>query len=585
MLASEARPSGGRLGQSTIWWVAAAHVGVLSSRAAVAQGQSEQVDRDAQRILEQLRQEERDRAERYEQSRDRPPSGDVAAPSSAVPTNAEGCAAVRRVRLVGVTRYRLAQFAGTLEKLKGECVSLAAVETALRHITDRYVGDGYLTSRAFVGPQDLKDGALTITVIEGRVADVRAAPGRHYGAGEIGAAFPLHRSSIFNLRAVEQGVDQLARLQKGDPGIDVEPGELPGTSTILVKRGPLSSWIRPALDVSNDGAAATGRLLETASLDVDSPLGIADSWSLYASRGGSGGRQIGNHAYGGFASLPRGWWTLALSGGAFGYHSVLHGHGLSFATRGRSWNGTASLDRMLHRNARTKLSADVGLSIIDTANYIRGIQLRTGSYRIVAGRIGGRWQRRLGESLLVTDASYTRGLHLLGAHTVDTGPGGATGRYRMISGAAELQSGFAAGRTTFVNSAMLRWQRSPDVLFPAQRFSLGGTSTVPGFREDGISGRSGALLRERLGVGLADVARDRPTLATNLSAYVAYDLGIIRRQIGDPYERGALESASIGACAQSRHGQLETALAVPLSAPSWVRHKRTEIFVKFKMLL
>nr|WP_246616991.1 ShlB/FhaC/HecB family hemolysin secretion/activation protein [Sphingomonas yunnanensis] len=564
----------------------AAHAGALTlPGGAVAQERAVSQDRDARQIIERLQQQERDRAERFERSRDRPPTGEEAEVAAPAVATGEDCAVIRQVRLVGVTRYRPAEFAAATAELKGDCVGLAAIDAALHTITARYIGDGYVTSRAFVGPQDLKGGILTITVIEGRLADIRAAPGRHYGAGEIGAAFPLHRSSIVNLRALEQGVDQLARLQKGDPGIDVEPGDLPGTSTILVERGPLSSWIRPAVDVSNDGAAATGRLLETASLDLDSPLGIADSWSLYASRGGAGDGQIGNHAYGGFASLPRGWWTLALSGGAFGYRSVLHGHGLTFATRGRSWNGTASLDRMLHRNARTKLSADVGLSIMDTANYIRGIQLRTGSYRIVAGRIGGRWQRRLGESLLVTDARYTRGLRLLGAHTVDTGPGGATGRYRMISGDVELQSGFAAGRTRFVNTAMLRWQRSPDELFPAQRFSLGGTSTVPGFREDGISGRSGALLREQLGIGLADVARDRPALATNLSAYVAYDLGIIQRQIGDPFERGTLESASVGARAQSRHGQLETALAVPLSAPSWVRHKRTEIFVKFRMLL
>lgn len=575
-----------RRGGQAIWWMVAAHAGVLTlPGGAVAQERAVSQDRDARQIIERLQQQERDRAERFERSRDRPPSGEEAQVAVPAVATGEGCAAIRQVRLVGVTRYRPAEFAAATAELKGDCVGLAAIDAALHTITARYIGDGYVTSRAFVGPQDLKGGMLTITVIEGRLADIRAAPGRHYGAGEIGAAFPLHRSSIVNLRALEQGVDQLARLQKGDPGIDVEPGDLPGTSTILVKRGPLSSWIRPAVDVSNDGAAATGRLLETASLDVDSPLGIADSWSLYASRGGAGDRQIENHAYGGFASLPHGWWTLALSGGAFGYRSVMHGHGLTFATRGRSWNGTASLDRMLHRNARTKLSADVGLSIIDTANYIRGIQLRTGSYRIVAGRIGGRWQRRLGESLLVTDARYTRGLRLLGAHTVDTGPGGATGRYRMISGDVELQSGFAAGRTRFVNSAMLRWQRSPDELFPAQRFSLGGTSTVPGFREDGISGRSGALLREQLGIGLADVARDRPALATDLSAYVAYDLGIIQRQIGDPFERGALKSASIGARAQSRHFQLETALAAPLSAPSWVRHKRTEIFVKFKLLL
>ncbi|WP_184505062.1 ShlB/FhaC/HecB family hemolysin secretion/activation protein [Sphingomonas endophytica] len=563
----------------------AASLSVLLSQGAAAQSAG-QVDREAQRILEQQQQQARERAEQFDKSRTRPPSGEDAQAPIAAGLRGSGCVVVREVRLSGGNHYPADSFADVVAPLRGDCVGTDAIDAALRAITDRYVRDGFVTTRAMVGPQDLKSGVLTITVIEGRIGGIEGAgSGKHYGAGEIAAAFPNRAGDRLNLRALEQGVDQLARMAKGDPKIDIAPGTAPGTSTVLIARQPLSRWLRPAVLINNEGAASTGRWQASASLDADSLLGIADSWSFYYQGNPSKGRERRNSAYGGFASLPRGWWTLSLSTGYSAYHSVLSGNGLRFATRGRTATGSATLDRMMFRDARNKLALSAGLSLLDTRNFIQGIALRTSSYRIVSGLAGVRWQRRLGKTQLSLSGGYDQGLGLLGAHTVDTGPGGATGRYHRITFDAATQTPLAIGRSRLINALVLRGQAAFDNVFPANRLSLGGSSTVRGFRDDGISGRTGVALREQLGFGIVDLARAQPELATSLSGYLAYDAGAIRPVRDDHFERGLLQSGSAGLMMRSRHVQAEVAAAIPVTAPAWVRHPKALFSTSIRILL
>lgn len=557
----------------------------------VAQGASAQstpgsLDRDAQRIQDNQAQQARERAQQFDARQQRPPSGtQPELGTTPQGTDSEGCAAIHAVIIAGMTRYSEGDFAAELAQLKGDCINVGAINTALRAITNRYVADGFVTSRAFVGPQNLKDGNLTITVIEGSISGVKGKGTKPYHPQELAAAFPAHKGDTLNLRALEQGVDQLARLAGGDPSIDVAPGDAPGSSAVLVQRKPQAPWLRPALAINNDGAASTGRLTGTATLDADSLLGLADLWSLYYSQNLGNNPTQGNHAWGGFVSLPHGWWTLSLSGGGSDYHSVLTGNGLSFVSNGKSWNAGATLNRLMHRDAHTKLSLSLGLALLDTSNFIQGIRLRTGSYRIVSARMDTHWQHRSGASLISVNLGFVRGLGILGAYAANTGPGGPTSRFSLISGDAAWQSRFAVGSTRFTNAVTLRGQWGFDNIFPAERFSLGGTSTVRGFRDDGISGRTGFAFREQLGFGIVDLARTDPRLATTISGFLAYDLGGIRPNAYSSYEHGLMQSGTIGVRAQNRHVQADLALSLPITAPSWVGHKGSEIYASLRIVL
>ena len=557
--------------------------------AAFAQVAPPQVNRDAERLQEIERERQRARAEAFRQSQTAAPQATQVAPVEELAAEAGGCAAVRSVEIKGLKRYDRADFAADLTKLVGDCVSIKDINAALRTITNRYIGDGYVTSRAVIGPQDLKSGVLEIIVVEGQldgISSEASGKSRGYSKRELAVAFPGTKGRQLNLRDLEQGVDQLARLGAAEPDIDITPAELPGSSTLVVRRKRVDTPLRANFAVNNDGSANTGRIQGTATVDVDSPLGLADFWSLYYSRDLENKQGRGSRGYGAFVSIPYGYTTLTLSGGRYSFDSILQGVDQAFANTGVSTNGSVTLDHLLFRDAKTKLSLSAGVSGLDTVNRIQGIKLRTSSYRLISGAINFRAQRRVGNGLATADFGFTRGLDIFGANAVDTGPGGAQLVFRKVELNLGYQTRLKAFGVPVSYSGVLRGAAALDPVFPAERFSLGGSSTVRGFRDDGISGRSGIFTRQQIGFPLFSIFGDKTAgTQTGFSAIIGYDAGGIRPRKDDAFERGVLQGASVGLRTSNKRFQGEVTVSAPLSAPDTVRRRDVEVSASLRLIL
>jgi hemolysin activation/secretion protein len=582
------------------------------SASAFAQTQPNQINRDAERNLERLQQQARDREETFRKSQLVAPQGvdnatqpeEKAAPDISVIAN---CVRVQTVSITGMKRYKRQVFETELNGLVGSCTTIETINAVLRQITNRYIGDGYVTSRAVIGPQDLTNGALEIIIIESQLDNIIGnglENRRAYRKGELATAFPNLKDRQFNLRDIEQGIDQLARLPSAEPSIDVVAGSLPATSDLVVIRKRVDRPIRGNYVVNNDGQATTGRIQATASVDFDSPLGIADFWSLYYTRDLEGKRDIGSKGYGAFVSVPYGYTTVTLTGGRFQFESILQGNDQAFANTGDSINGGLTVDRLIFRDARTKLSVSAGLSFLDTVNRIQDIKLVTSSYRLVSGNIFFRVQRRFGDKAIINpatkertgtqqgrtflsaDIGVTRGFDILGANAVDTGDGGARVTFRKIEASIGLQSELAVFNVPLKYSGVVRGQTTLDPVFPAERFSLGGSSTIRGFRDDGISGRTGVFTRQQIGFGLFSLFGTKTNgTQTEFSGFVGYDAGGILPRKDDPFERGFLQSATLGLRFGNKRIESELALSAPISAPNTIRKRDVEFSASVRLVL
>ena len=562
---------------------------VTLAPAVFAQTVPNQVNRDAERLQEIERERQREREEEFRQSQSTPPQATQVLPEQQLSVDGSGCAAVRSVSVKGVTRYSENMFAAELTKLSGDCVSITDINAVLRTITNRYIADGYVTSRAVIGPQDLKSGVLEIVVIEGQLNDISSegvGSKRQYRKGELAAAFPGTKGRQLNLRDLEQGVDQLARLGSAEPDIDITPAELPGTSNLIVRRKRVDTPLRASYAVNNEGSANTGRIQSTASLDIDSPFGRADFWSLYYSRDLENRDGRGSEGYGAFVSIPYGYTTLTLSGGRYSFDSILQGVDQAFANTGVSINGSATLDHLLFRDAKTKLSVSAGISGLDTVNRIQGIKLRTSSYRLISGAINFRAQRRIGTGLATADFGFTRGLDIFGANSVDTGPGGAQLVFRKLEASLGYQTRTKVFGAPVNYSGVVRGSAALDSVFPGERFSLGGSSTVRGFRDDGISGRKGIFTRQQIGFPLFSLFGDKTAgTQTSISGLIGYDAGGIAPRKGDAFERGFLQSSTIGLRVNNKRVAGELTLSAPLSAPETVQRQTLELSASLRLSL
>lgn len=127
----------------------------------------------------------------------------------------------------------------------GRCLGTAGINMVMSRIQDVIVARGYVTTRVLAAPQDLNTGALVLTVVPGRIRDIRiSAQGR--APATLAKALPVRRGGILNLRDIEQGLENLQRVPSVTADIQIVPAEgsdaAPGYSDLVItwhQRRPL----------------------------------------------------------------------------------------------------------------------------------------------------------------------------------------------------------------------------------------------------------------------------------------------------------------------------------------------------------
>ncbi|MDB5397500.1 MAG: Polypeptide-transport-associated domain protein ShlB-type [Rhodospirillales bacterium] len=204
---------------------------------------------------------------------------------------------VNQLHLTGQTHFSEAELIAATDFKPGTELNLSELRTLASKITNHYNESGYIVAQAYLPPQDIKDGVVTIAVIEGR-----------YG-----------KISLMNQTNVSDGVirDVLGGLNTGDPvvtaplerrlllisdipGVAVNttlaPGSEVGTSDLLVgvTRG---QRVTGSLEADNWGNPYTGAYRLGASVNLNEPFGYGDVLSARFLASTSGGLDYGRVSY------------------------------------------------------------------------------------------------------------------------------------------------------------------------------------------------------------------------------------------------------------------------------------------------
>ncbi|HOX99917.1 MAG TPA: POTRA domain-containing protein [Zoogloea sp.] len=152
-------------------------------------GDVNQAIQEGARILREQEQYERQRRGSEALKRQRPggeapmlipPSGDEDQRDSR-------CVDVGSLMLTGATRLSEAELADVRQAVVGKCVTSTMINGVLAKLTNLYAARGYITTRAYVPPQDVAEGVLRIVVLEGLVARIDVRPP---GSASAATAFP-----------------------------------------------------------------------------------------------------------------------------------------------------------------------------------------------------------------------------------------------------------------------------------------------------------------------------------------------------------------------------------------------------------
>lgn len=492
------------------------------------------------------------------------------------------CFAIDSIEIKGADQLSQADREALVKPWLGQCLGVEQLNALLKAITDHYLARGLVTSRAYLPQQDLSTRHLEIQVVEGRLEGLN---GNGVSPRELAMTFPGAVGELLNLRDIEQMVDQLNRLPSNQAKMELVPGSRVGGSTVQVGNTPKKPW-RASVSRNNDGQLATGEQQWGYGLEWDSPLGLADQLMLRGGRDAVSDHQRTSHNEMLFYNLPWGWWNFSYSYSQSAYRSRAEANTFTFKQTGDTQNHQLRAERVIHRDSLSKTSLNTGIAYLRSNNYIEGSRLENSSNRLSEAQFGINHGRRVGSAFINLDLGMQQGIGAFDAQADRQAQhSDPDARYRKYSLTLSYLQPFSLWGENFSFSSLATGQRSEDPLYSPQRLSLGGLSSVRGYKDQSLTGDSGGYWRN-------DLRWSRPVtldwLQPVLGEYglsLGYDQGVIR---GDRYngdQHGRVSSNSIEFFARGQHLNASVTFAHSLERPDVITERETPIYFRVELLL
>ncbi|SFW83276.1 Hemolysin activation/secretion protein [Pseudomonas sp. NFACC04-2] len=520
---------------------------------------------------ELLRQQERERGLR-EQLESRPDVRLQAAPVDEgierLPAKETPCFAINDIRLIGEASEKF-QWALRAANPKddpavGRCLGGGGINLTMKRMQNAIIEAGYVTTRVLAEAQDLNSGVLVLTLVPGRIREIRFEEGTSARANAWNA-MPANPGDLLNLRDIEQALENFKRVPTAEADIKIAPARAadarPGESDVVIawsQRFPA----RVSLSVDNSGSKSTGKYQGNISLSLDNLLSLNDLF--YASVNHDlGGGESGHRGSDGSTlhySLPFGYWQLGFTSSEYNYEQSVAGANQSYQYRGESRNNEVRLSRLLYRDAVRKTTAWGSLWTRSSENFIDDTEVGNQKRRMAGWQLGLDHREFIGASILDLGVAYRRGT---GAHDALRAPeedfDAGTSRSQIITADAQLQVPFQVGdqRLRYIGGWRAQWNRTP--LVPQDRFSIGGRYSVRGFDGENIlSADRGWTLRNEIGLSLGQTGQE---------LYTGIDYGEVSGQSSEFLIGQRLAGAVVGIRGGYKGLSYDWSVGTPLKKP------------------
>ncbi|MRS17323.1 ShlB/FhaC/HecB family hemolysin secretion/activation protein [Enterobacteriaceae bacterium RIT691] len=519
------------------------------------------IDQQQQQLLRQ-NQQQRDSLERSAPLTRPSTPGQPVAPSGP-------CFTINHIVLDGATLINPRQQQKLLSPWQGKCLDMARINQLTNTVSDWYISRGYITSRAFLTEQDLRSGELHLAILEGRLEKIKMddAPER-----ELNMAFPEMEGRILNLRDVEQGMEQINRTRTTPVQIEILPGTKQGWSIVHLTATP-EFPLSASVSFDNSGQKSTGVGQINAGLTGNNLLGLADSWFVSGGRSSafSNSKDAQNFAAG--VSVPYGYSLLDYSYSWNNYLATLDNNGYLWRSSGDTETHRISLSHVLFRNGDIKTGVSLGLSHRINRNYLDDVLLQSSSRKLTSLLFGLSHTQKMFGGVATFNPTFSRGMPWLGAESDGNKNGDLPkAEFRKWSLNASYQRPVTEN-LWWLASAYGQW--TPDRLYGSERMTIGGESSVRGFKEQSISGDNGAYWRNELNYTLFTLP-----LIGQVSALAAFDGGWLHSDRLDTYASGTLWGTAAGLSTANRWVSTTFTVGLPLVYPDWLGPDHVSIYYR-----
>ncbi|WP_414579173.1 ShlB/FhaC/HecB family hemolysin secretion/activation protein [Anabaena sp. CCY 9402-a] len=399
------------------------------------------------------------------------------------PTPTSGNIQVEKIQVTGSSIFDAETFNSITKPIEGSTVTLDELTKVADSITQLYLNQGYITSRAVLVDQKITNGVVEIRVIEGSLEKIIIEGTKRLNSNYVRSRINLGASKPLSSANLE---DQL-RLLRNDPLFtNIEASLRPGSGlgqSILVVRVTEANPFAATFSIDNYSPPSIGSERLGVNATYRNLTGIGDEIAASYYRTTQGGANVYDFSYQVPLNAMNGTLQLRTS---INNNQVIQEPFKSFEISGESQLYEISYRQPLVRSPREEFALTLGFTVQDGQTFTFAGATPFGFGPDADGNSRTR-VIKFGQDYVSRDvqgAWAMRSLFSLGIGTFDATinsdpiPDG-----RFFSWIAQFQ------RVQRLNSdnlliAQAEVQLTPNALLPSQQFVVGGGQSVRGYRQN-----------------------------------------------------------------------------------------------------
>ena len=409
---------------------------------------------------------------------------------------------VNKIQVTGSTIFDTEDFNPIIQLVEGKSVTLEDLKKVADAITELYLKQDYITSRAILVNQKITDGVVQIRVIEGSLEKIEIQGMQRLKPSYVRSRLANGGNTPLSNRTLEEQL----RLLRIDPNIqNIEASLRPGSNfgqSILVVRVTEAEPFQIRLRVDNYSPTSVGSERLGINTTYRNLIGIGDEIAASYYRSTRGGSNIFDVNYQVPLNAKNGNLQLRT---AINNNKVVQEPFNVFDIRGESQLYEISYRQPLIRTTREEFALSVGFSVQNGQTFTFAGATPFGFGPDAEGNSRTR-VIKFGQDYVRRDAKgawQVRSLLSLGTGwfdaTINSNP---VPDARFFSWLTQLQRVQRLDKNNLL-IAQLDMQLTPNGLLPSQQFVMGGGQSLRGYRQNVRAGDNGVRfsIEDRITVG------------------------------------------------------------------------------------
>jgi hemolysin activation/secretion protein len=392
---------------------------------------------------------------------------------------------VKDLRIVNAHRFNEKELIAGTQFKPGDAISFSQLRDIASQVAAYYHSHGFFLAQATLPPQDIKDGVVTIAVLEGQYGNVVVRNHSRLSNSVANRLVDdLHAGDTVDIKPLESSLLMLSDL----PGVEIKstltPGASMGAADLLIDVTP-GRIVTGTIEVDNSGNHYSGEYRLGGSANLNNPFGVGDVATLRIMS------SLDGFSYG------RASYQLQIDRASLGVAFTALKYELGKEFESLEAHGTAQISGLYgrypilrRRNANLNVIANLEakefrdeLDVVSPA-----VVSRKKTQIAMLSLVGNKKMQgddNQGSAINYSLTWTTGNLSLLDAQANNSGAGtAAEGHYDKLGFSGAYLKAFSINdKTTFSLYTSVSGQWATDNLDSSEKMSLGGVNSVRAFPE------------------------------------------------------------------------------------------------------